>query len=93
MKKLLKFMGLTAQFIYEASGGKLFRKPPEPVVVTQREVYTGETLQLVRYASKAGGCYRVRLKPKTEDVRQWFTPRLSRDKAMEHFARVAQRLA
>ncbi|MBB3268823.1 hypothetical protein FHW79_006499 [Azospirillum sp. OGB3] len=93
MKKLTKFIGLTAQFLYEVSGGKLFSKPPAPVVVAERKVYTGETLRLERQASLAGGCYRVFLKPTTTGVRQWFTPRLNRDQAVATFSRMARRLA
>lgn len=93
MKKLTKVIGLTAHFIYEVSGGKLFSKPPAPVVVTERKVYTGETLQLQRQASLAGGCYRVFLKPTTKGVRQWFSPRLNREQAVAKFLRMARRFA
>ncbi|KAA0576214.1 hypothetical protein FZ983_24485 [Azospirillum sp. B21] len=93
MKKLTKFIGLTAQFLYEVSDGELFSKPPAPVVVTERTVYTGETLQLKRQASLAGGYYRVFLKPSTEGVRQWFSPRLNREEAVATFSRMARRLA
>jgi len=91
--KLFNVPRLIAHLVWELTGGRFPAEQPENVVVDEIAVQHGETLQLVRQASRAGGCYRVVVKSATAAVPSWIGPRSSRQDASASFVRLAQRIA